>query len=169
MIRDETRLPQMEGAAGPETCHLARMQHLGSERLTRRLIDALHVEAMLLADETRAYFDDTGRNERDGLPPVGRVAFACESLKITTRLMHIIAWLIAHRSDGALERMPKPLGTAPETDARSLAAMPATARLLIESSIDLYERLRRLDENLRQLEPPPSPALDLIDRLQRAF
>ena len=34
-------------------------------RITPRLVDALYTEAMLLADEARAYFDDAGRDERD--------------------------------------------------------------------------------------------------------
>ena len=33
-------------------------------RITSRLIDSLYTEAMLLADETRSYFDDIGRDER---------------------------------------------------------------------------------------------------------
>ncbi|MGE6036651.1 DUF1465 family protein, partial [Klebsiella pneumoniae] len=36
-------------------------------RIHRRLIDSLYTEAMLLADEARAYFDEVGRNERDAL------------------------------------------------------------------------------------------------------
>ena len=34
--------------------------------ITSRLIDSLYIEAMLLADEARSYFDDIGRNERAG-------------------------------------------------------------------------------------------------------
>ena len=36
-------------------------------RITSRLIDSLYTEAMLLADEARAYFDDAGRDERSTL------------------------------------------------------------------------------------------------------
>ena len=49
-------------------------------RITPRLIDSLYTEAMLLADEARAYFDETGRDERQTLEPFARVGFACESL-----------------------------------------------------------------------------------------
>src|SRR6185503_14613392 len=59
-------------------------------RITSRLIDALYTEAMLLADEARSYFDDAGRDERATLEPFARVGFACESLKVTTRIMHIV-------------------------------------------------------------------------------
>ena len=37
--------------------------------LAKRLIDGLYTEAMLLADEVRAYFDDVGRDARDLLDP----------------------------------------------------------------------------------------------------
>ena len=60
-------------------------------RITSRLIDSLYTEAMLLADEARSYFDDAGRGDRVALEPFVRVGFACESLKVTTRIMHIVA------------------------------------------------------------------------------
>ena len=63
-------------------------------RIHRHLIDALYIEAMLLADEARSYFDEVGRAEREMLDPLVRVGFSCESLKVTTRLMHVIAWLL---------------------------------------------------------------------------
>src|SRR6476619_1668895 len=67
-------------------------------RITSRLIDSLYTEAMLLADEARSYFDDAGREERSPLEPFARVGFACESLKVTTRVMHIVAWLLTQRA-----------------------------------------------------------------------
>src|SRR5258708_25609012 len=67
-------------------------------RITSRLIDSLYTEAMLLADEARSYFDDLGRNDRATLHPFARVGFACESLKVTTRIMHIVAWLLTQRA-----------------------------------------------------------------------
>src|ERR1700761_9232681 len=60
--------------------------------LNRKLVDSLYVEAMLLADEARSYFDVNGRAERDALPALYRIGFSCEALRVTTRLMHIIAW-----------------------------------------------------------------------------
>src|SRR5438552_17752148 len=67
-------------------------------RITSRLIDSLYTEAMLLADEARSYFDDAGRDERSALEPFARVGFACESLKVTTRIMHIVACLLMQRA-----------------------------------------------------------------------
>ena len=67
-------------------------------RLPAKLIDSLYVEAMVLADEARAYFDEHGRSDRLSLDPIVRVGFSCESLKVTTRLMHVIAWLLTQRA-----------------------------------------------------------------------
>src|SRR5207237_5243068 len=72
--------------------------HERQVRITYRLIDSLYTEAMLLADEARSYFDDAGREERSVLHPFARVGFACESLKVTTRIMHIVAWLLTQRA-----------------------------------------------------------------------
>src|SRR5215216_1062180 len=82
-------------------------------RITSRLIDSLYTEAMLLADEARSYFDDAGRDERAGLTPFARVGFACESLKVTTRIMHIVAWLLTQRAIESGE-IAMPEGRRPE-------------------------------------------------------
>jgi regulator of CtrA degradation len=145
-------------------------------QLTSRLVGSLYTEAMVLADEARAYFDRFGREERDSLDPVLRVGFSCESLKVTTRLMHIIAWLLTQRAVEAGELSPvqarKPmrrLGDEPESDQAVLDRLPDSARALIESSRDLFARCRRLDEAGPEMEPHPSPARSLLSRLERSF
>jgi len=144
-------------------------------RIHRKLVDSLYVEAMLLADEARAYFDEIGRDERDSLEALNRVAFSCESLKVTTRLMHIIAWLLTQRAVDAGELAPRDalspsrrLGTAPETEDAVLAAMPMQAATIMLISIDLHRRVARLDDALE--EPASfSPARSMMDRLAHAF
>ena len=98
-----------------------------SAGLTPKLVDSLYVEAMLLADEARSYFDACGRDDRLSLDPVDRVGFSCESLKVTTRLMHIIAWLLTQKAVAAGEVTraqagisERRLGDAPATDAELL-------------------------------------------------
>ena len=71
--------------------------------ITPKLIDSLYIEAMTLADEARSYFDRDGAVERSKLDPVARVAFSCESLKVTTRLMHVVSWLLVDRIVGQRE------------------------------------------------------------------
>ena len=143
-------------------------------RLGPRLVDALYVEAMVLADEVRGYFDGPGRDERDSLPPLARVRFSCESLKVTTRLMHIVAWLLTRRAveAGEIARAggpPRRLSEAADSDPEAFAILPETARGLIEASRELYQRIRRLEAGIDGAATPPSPARGLLSRLERAF
>jgi regulator of CtrA degradation len=144
--------------------------------LTPKLVDSLYVEAMLLADEARAYFDKHGRDDRMSLDPLVRVGFSCESLKVTTRLMHIIAWILTQRAVAAgeltREQARKPerqLGEAIESDEDVLEKLPESALELIRASRDLYERVRRIEEGGSAGEPPQSPARSLLSRLQRSL
>ena len=149
---------------------------IANARIHRRMIDTLYVDAMLLADEARGYFDQGARVEREALDPLGRVTFSCESLKVTTRLMHIIAWLLTQRAVDAGELSPRDaldparrLGDAPVTDGAVLAQMPGDARALIAASIDLHRRVARLDD--AQIEPQlsDSPVQHMQARLAMAF
>ena len=145
-------------------------------RMTPKLIDSLYVEAMVLADEARAYFDRNGRDDRMALDPLVRVGFSCESLKVTTRLMHIIAWLLTQRAVEAGELTPvqarKParrLGDATDSDPLLLEQLPGAALQLVQASSELYARVRRLDEGSGGIEPQPSPARSLLSRLERSL
>ena len=145
-------------------------------RITSRLIDSLYTEAMLLADEARHYFDDIGRNDRTTLEPFARVGFACESLKVTTRIMHIVAWLLTQRAIESGEiagregrRPERRLGHAQDSDPAVVAVLPPAAQRLINSSADLYARVKRLDEGGFEAEVPQSPARALMGRLERGL
>ena len=145
-------------------------------RITPRLINSFYTEAMLLADEARSYFDEAGRLDRNTLDPLARVGFACESLKVTTRIMHIVAWLLTQRAveSGELtatggRRPERRLGHAQDSDPDVIAKLPESARKLIGSSIDLYARISRLDEGVLGDEPAPSPARALMGRLERGL
>lgn len=144
--------------------------------LAKRLIDGLYLEAMVLADEVRGYFDEMGRDARDALSPMDRVVFSCESLKVTTRLMHVIAWLLTQRAvevgeltvEGAREPLRR-LGGAVETDAITLDRLPQQAREYVEASIELHRRVARIEVGNDESMPAASPARQLQNRLQQAF
>jgi regulator of CtrA degradation len=145
-------------------------------RITPRLVDSFYTEAMLLADEARSYFDDSGREDRVTLDPFVRVNFACESLKVTTRIMHIVAWLLTQRAIESGEipyregrRPERRLGHAQESDPEVVARLPEAAQRLVSASSDLYTRVKRLDEGNVADEPPASPARALMGRLERGL
>ena len=161
------------------------------------MIDALYAEALLLADEARAWFDRARGSEeaRRRLSPLAsnitddplyrwsgrtdpslRVALSCESLRLTTRLMHVIAWLLTQRAvdtgELAAHEAATParrLGSAPLPEMAVLAAMPARAVALVEASRALYERVERLDAVFDEPAPASSPAHRMIDRLRGAL
>lgn len=145
--------------------------------ITAKLVAALYTEAMLLADEARSYFDSEGQLERAALDPVLRVAYSCESLRVTTRLMHVVSWLLVRKAVAAGE-MTEAEGEAPERrlgragdtelDSARLGQLPPRAREIIEASRDLYERVKRLDDQFAT-EVPLSPARALLGRLERSF
>lgn len=143
-------------------------------RITARLIDSLYTEAMLLADEARHYFDEAGRDERLTLEPFARVGFACESLKVTTRIMHIVAWLLTQKAIESGEissidgrRPERRLGNAQDSDPLVVEQLPSKARQLIHASADLYARVKRLDDGGIEIEQAQSPARALMGRLER--
>ncbi|MGB5077012.1 MAG: DUF1465 family protein [Sphingorhabdus sp.] len=131
--------------------------------LTPKLLGSLYTEAMLLADEARSYFD---RDQMTGIvSPEISVAFSCESLKVTTRLMHSIAWLLNQKalragelSQEQADSDTRKLGYAPASDDFQVARFPQEARSLILASEDLYFRLQRISSKVQQaVGPVPEP------------
>lgn len=167
--------------------------------LTETLVDSLYAEALVLADEARSWFDRTRRESEasafDDLPqgavqdpdslfhwagrhdPSLRIALSCESLRMSTRLMHVIAWLLTQRAIRAGE-IPAAsaaadhnrLGASPECDMALVAQLPHAARSLIEASLRLHERVRQIEA--AQLAPQPvalPPVHAMLDRLAGRF
>jgi regulator of CtrA degradation len=142
--------------------------------LTPLLLDSLYTEAVLLVDDVRACFD---RSIGAGhLSPEISVAFSCESLKVSTRLMHSIAWLLNQKALGAGEitrdeaqNEAKNLGYAPASDGPLVLQFPLEAQALIGASEELYSRLKRLSEKMRAPVPQVSEPHAMRDRLRASF
>lgn len=158
----------------PDEAHVAASTLVPPRAMLMRAVNALHIEVMVLADEACAVFS-AGLEDDPLMPPAVRVGLSCEALKTTTRLMHVIAWLLTRKAiaageireeEGAPES--RRLGAAAETDAAALASLPEGARAIIGASIDLYERVAQIDRGLEEPEPD-SPALSLIRRIERTL
>ncbi len=135
--------------------------------LSPDLIDSIYTEALLLADEARAWFDryrpeqprscravegDTLASWAARNDPTMRIALSCESLRLTTRLMHIIAWLLQQRAlaAGEIEHIDlsdpaNRLGPSPECDLAMLDDLPRQVGLLVRSSLALHDRVAALE------------------------
>lgn len=157
------------------------MTDLASARtFDKKLIDGFYVEAIVLADEARSFFDQRGEESRAVLNQMARLDFACESLKVTTRIMHAIAWLLTQRAifageldeDAGLDERHQ-LGAAAGTEAQIRALFCDDMAGLIVASEDLYARLARFEAKLlaraRREEMIASPARDLLGRLEQSL
>src|SRR5208282_1947805 len=126
-----------------------------SERLANSQVFAtLFRDGMALVEETASYLDGTGRSESKKLDRSAALAYATESMRLTTRLMQLASWLLLHRAvkEGEMsliqankEKTKVKLSAADTHDANSMELLPQTLRALIERSQKLQVKVRRLD------------------------
>ena len=145
---------------------------------------ALFREGMALVEETATYLDGDGRSDSKRLARPGSLAYATESMRLTTRLMQLASWLLLQRavSEGELTpeqameeqrkiKLPVAGGDQPSKD---FAALPERLRELIEQSVKLQERVIKLDQMLGFKQLPPIGEADhplkvQLSRLRAAF
>lgn len=145
--------------------------------INARIVDALYSEALVLSDDVRMAFDMSKRKgmETDN-EDLARVAFSCEALRTTTRMMHALAWLLNHRaffmgelSEFQLQRHGRLATEYPGADPERVALLDDDTRKLIGATERFYARLARLDLGWRQRDPEaPSAISRLRERLSRA-
>src|SRR3974390_3682797 len=69
------------------------------ERLANsQVFVALFRDGMALVEETATYLDGPGRQESKKLERAAALAYATESMRLTTRLMQLASWLLLHRA-----------------------------------------------------------------------
>src|SRR5690242_18995100 len=69
------------------------------ERLAgSQVFSALFRDGMALVEETAVYLDGPGRKESKLLDRTAALAYATESMRLTTRLMQLASWLLLHRA-----------------------------------------------------------------------
>lgn len=147
--------------------------------LSRPIVEALYTEALVLADEVRAVFARPSY-EYDDAQEFGlsdntmmRLALSTEGLKTTTRMMHILAWLLNQRAffSGEMTQAQVRLhGTLPQdrpSDEKALTVLEDATRDLIAESEQLHQRIARLDEAWRSGFEMASPARAIHSRLER--
>jgi regulator of CtrA degradation len=147
---------------------------------------AMFREGMLLVEDTAAYLDGPGREESRALPRDAALAYATESMRLTTRLMQIASWLLVQRAVAEGEISPEQARTEKnrvkigelglKTPDSALAQLPARLRELMDASLRMQERVMHLDsvvgaEAAAAAEPPPASngVAQHLDRLKAAF
>jgi regulator of CtrA degradation len=143
--------------------------------LSRPIIEALYTEALVLADDVRAVFALGTREPLGSEDTMARLALSTEGLKTTTRMMHVLAWLLNQRAlfAGELnENQMRRHGALPPdrtADPQHLAMLEPETRELIAETEHLHRRIARLDEAWRQRFTMNSPARAFQERIGREF
>ena len=141
--------------------------------ISKPIIEALYCEALVLADEVRAAFDlAPTRSEGEDMV---RIALSVEGLRTTTRMMHVLAWLLNHRAYFAGELSEFQLrrhGVLPPdraADPEQLAMLePETCALIAETEA-FHGRVARLDAAWRERFVVQPAVLGLRERLGRSL
>jgi regulator of CtrA degradation len=123
---------------------------------------ALFKEGMGLVEASAAYLDGAGRAESKALPRGAALAYASESMRLTTRLMQLASWLLLQRAvnegemtqaQAASEKKKVKLSRQDyASDEATFAALPSTLQELCRHSVRLQERIIHLDSLLYQTE-----------------
>ena len=113
-------------------------------------------------EDTAAYLAGPGRQASKLLDRATSLAYATESMRLTTRLMQLASWLLLHRAvnEGEMslaqatkERVRVKLPAEERPEQASLA-LPVRLHDLIARSQKLKDQVRRLDATIHA--PPPT-------------
>lgn len=137
-------------------------------------LDKSYDEAMAMVHAVAAYLDGDGKTARDALEEALRPVFTSESLRLTTRLMQAVAWLMVHRAVAAGElTREEALSPARRLSGRDICLapplpgcerLPPQLQVYLDQSRQLYERIARLEERLMMPEQPANPVGNLLER-----
>jgi len=137
---------------------------------------------MELVEQTAAYLDGAGRQDSKLLSRSAALAYASESMRLTTRLMQVASWLLVQRAvregdmppEAALDAGYRLGAEADDDSAGVVDILPAPLATLLDRSERLFERVRHLDarmyvETSSEATPPPHPVRSQIERIRDAF
>lgn len=162
-MQDMTREPTTRG--------LEKTGLEGTVSFTERMLAsegfmALFREGMALVESTASYLDGEGREESKALERNVALAYASESMRLTTRLMQMTSWLLLQRAvnegelsrDDAEREHRRVVVATQETTVGNLvyAQLPSRLRGLIDRSLVLQARIQRIDADLKRETLPPA-------------
>ncbi|HRO31786.1 MAG TPA: DUF1465 family protein [Brevundimonas sp.] len=143
------------------------------------LFDRTFAEGMALVEETAAYLDGDGRRDSKLLSRATALAYASESMKLTTRLMQIASWLLVQRAVREGDMTPaaaaEPRYRLADRKTEVDPTHPDLPIALIEYLVRtdrLYDRALHLDRRMYQdavEDAPLNPVQSHMDRLAAAF
>ncbi|KZL20807.1 hypothetical protein PsAD2_01296 [Pseudovibrio axinellae] len=161
------------------TCNFAK-RLMSSQNFTE-----LFREGMALIEETASYLAGPGRSQSKALGPAASLAYATESMRLTTRLMQLASWLLLQRAVNGgeilqseaqneknkirIDKSSKEIGSPAWQD------LPEKLRFLISESFRLQKRIKHVDSMLKQellretAANTPNPVADQLSQITAAF
>jgi regulator of CtrA degradation len=130
-------------------------------------------DGMALVEATATYLDGPGRQESKNLVRAAALAYATESMRLTTRLMQLASWLLLHRAvkEGEMslaqankEKSKVKLAAADRHDPNNMELLPEMLRELIERSQALQSKIRRLDATIHN--PPAADHSNAVNPVE---
>ncbi len=141
-------------------------------------------EGMGLIEDTAAYLDGPGRDESRRISRQAALAYASESMRLTTRLMQVASWLLVQRAVAEGEISPDQAQSEKNrvrlsshdtpTTIAEYEELPARLRELMGLATRLHARILHLERLISEAGPAPRPAAhnpvaDQLGMLQKAF
>jgi len=176
-MQDDRGAREGEGGAGELPATLSFTRRL----LASDAFPTLFREGMSLVEATAAYLDGPGREEARTLDRSLALAYASESMRLTTRLMQLTSWLLLQRAvrEGELtsadaERENRRVHLPMQESAAAAAlfnSLPERLKELVIQSLGLQRRIEIFDQELRGETPQDSenPIARQLDLLAAAF
>jgi regulator of CtrA degradation len=147
----------------------------GARLANSQVFADLFRDGMALVEETATYLDGAGRQESKHLERAAALAYATESMRLTTRLMQLASWLLLHRAvkEGEMslaqankEKAKVKLSAADFHEPHNLELLPVALRELIERSHTLQAKVRRLDATIHN-QTAAKPGTVVVNPVER--
>lgn len=168
------------GPSGPGKSGTDAPVVFGERLAASQAFGVLFREGMALVEETASYLDGQGRLQAKVMPRTAALAYATESMRLTTRLMQVASWLLLHRAvnEGEMtlaharkEKARVKLNAGAPRDEDMIRLVPTALQDLIARSIRIQDRVARLDATLYDAGAPlaANPVERQMGLLQAAF
>ncbi|MGD0642836.1 MAG: DUF1465 family protein [Roseiarcus sp.] len=180
MGRYDGSTPSLSTAAEPAANTVSFIHKLAASDAFKSLFR----EGMSLVEEAAAYLDGPGREESRQLPRSVALAYATESMRLTTRLMQVASWLLLQRAINEGEMTTAQALSEKHRvrlaeqdiacDADLFEQLPPALRQFSLKSLRLQARVAHLDWSMTAANgfaaaPPRSAVASQFERLQAAF
>lgn len=156
----------------------------GAKLASSESFRALFKEGMGLVEEAAAYLDGPGRNESRSLQRAEALAYASESMRLTTRLMQLASWLLLQRAvnegemtqaQAAAEKHKVKLVRQDKSSTTEVfERLPEVLQDLVVRSLRLQDRIIHLDkliyaQSCAIAPAAPPPVSRQLEMLEQAF